>query len=72
MAQRVKNPTAVAWVTAEAQVPSPARCSDSIPGLGTSMCHGVSIKENQEREGKAKASRRLLTQVALQDSPLQP
>ena len=42
--QWVKNLTAAAGVTAEAWVQSPDQCccscgTDSIPGLGTSMCH---------------------------------
>ena len=67
VAQWIKNQTAVAWITAEAQGQSPAWYSgskemvlphlwlrsqlgsDSVPGLGTSICHGAVIKE---REGE--------------------
>ena len=49
--QWVKNPTAAAWVAVEVQARSLAQCSglkdpvlppgwDSVPGLGTSICHG--------------------------------
>ena len=55
--KKKKIPNAVAWVTAEDQVQSPALCSglkdhsyglDSIPGLGTSICHGYSHKVKNE------------------------
>lgn len=60
MAQWVKTPTAATWVTAEAWIQSPARCSaltdpalmqcsrscgrDSIPSPGTSINCGYSRK----------------------------
>ena len=62
MAQWVKNPAAVAWVTVETGVGSlpqhsalKTQCchsyhvgrhcgSDSVPGLGTSICHEAAIK----------------------------
>ena len=52
MAQGVKDPTAAAWVAAEAQVQSPAQCNrlknlalPQLPGQGNSTCHGVAIKK---------------------------
>ena len=55
MAQRVKNPTAVAQVAGEAQVRSQAWCSglkdlDSVPGPGTSVCRGCGHKKKKIRE----------------------
>ena len=55
MAQWVKNPTAMAQVTAEMRVRSLARpgighsCdSDAVPGLGTFICHGCGQEKKKE------------------------